>query len=107
MNSALGAITRTIPITLFNRGMAGKIFDEVKKQGTKVVMKNNTAEVVLVSPTEYLAMCNELEDLKLALIASKRTENIYFDNLINQERIDSEFGINEQDLEGYEEVEFE
>ena len=52
-------------------------------------------------------MCNELEDLKLALIASKRTENIYFDNLINQERIDSEFGINEQDLEGYEEVEFE
>lgn len=107
MNSALGAITRTIPITLFNRGMAGKIFDEVKKQGTKVVMKNNTAEVVLVSPNEYLAMCNELEDLKLTLIASKRIDNINFDNLINQETIDSEFGINEQDLEGYEEVEFE
>ena len=74
---------------------------------TNVVMKNNTAKVVLVSPNEYLAMCNELEDLKLALIASKRIDNINFDNLINQEKIDSEFGINEQDFEEYEEVEFE
>lgn len=31
MTSVLSAIKNTIPITLFNRGLAGKIFEEVKK----------------------------------------------------------------------------
>lgn len=107
MNSALGAITKTIPITLFNRGMAGKIFEEVKKHGTKVVMKNNTAEVVLISPNDYVSMCNELDDLKLALMASKRLENADLKHLVSQDEIDKKFGITDKELEGYEEVEFE
>ena len=52
MASILGAITNTIPIGLFNRGQAGKIFDDVRKSGAKVVMKNNTAACVLLSPDE-------------------------------------------------------
>lgn len=107
MNSALAAITKTIPITLFNRGMAGKIFEEVKKQGAKVVMKNNTAEVVLISPNDYVAMCNELENLKLALLAVKRLENTDSNHLISQDEIDKKFGITDKDLDGYNEVEFE
>ena len=54
MASVLSAITNTIPITQFNRGLAGKIFDEVKRCGAKVVMKNNIAECVLLSPEEYV-----------------------------------------------------
>lgn len=107
MNSALAAITKTIPITLFNRGMAGKIFEEVKKQGAKVVMKNNTAEVVLISPNDYVAMCNELENLKLALLAVKRLENTDSNHLISQDEIDKKFGITDKNLDGYNEVEFE
>ena len=52
MNSLVNAIKNTVPITQFNRGLAGKIFEDVKKQGAKVVMKNNTPECVLTSPEE-------------------------------------------------------
>ena len=31
MASVVSAITNTIPITQFNRGLAGKIFDDVKR----------------------------------------------------------------------------
>ena len=40
------AIENTIPISQFNRGLAGKIFEEVKHHGAKVVMKNNSPECV-------------------------------------------------------------
>ena len=48
MASVMSAITNTVPITQFNRGLAGKIFDEVKQCGANGVM-NNTAECVLLS----------------------------------------------------------
>ena len=56
MESIVNAITKTIPISMFNRGLAGKIFSDVKTNGPKVVMKNNAAEVVLISPAEYIEM---------------------------------------------------
>lgn len=48
MASVMSAITNTVPITEFNRGLAGKIFDEVKQCGAKIVMKNSAAECVLI-----------------------------------------------------------
>ena len=39
MASVVSAITNTIPITQFNRGLAGKIFEEVKRNGAKVVWR--------------------------------------------------------------------
>lgn len=39
MTSVMSAIKNTVPITQFNRGLAGKIFEEVKQTGAKVVMK--------------------------------------------------------------------
>lgn len=62
MTSVMSAIQNTISISLFNRGLAGKIFEEVKKSGAKVVMKNNTAECVLLSPEEYVKLMNEVND---------------------------------------------
>ena len=50
MNNIMGAIQNTISISLFNRGLAGKIFDEVKRCDAKVVMKNNVPECVLMPP---------------------------------------------------------
>lgn len=107
INTTLGAITKTIPISMFNRGLAGKIFEEVKKYGTKVVMKNNVAEAVLVSPDEYLTMCNEIEDLKLALMAKERLENSNSNDLISQLSVDQKYGFSEADLKEYDTVEFE
>ena len=36
--------------------VAGKVFEEVKKTGAKVVMKNNAPECVLLSPEEYIRL---------------------------------------------------
>ena len=56
MASVMSAIKNTVPISQFNRGLAGKIFEDVKQSGTKVVMKNNVAECVLISPEEYIRL---------------------------------------------------
>lgn len=107
MGSVLSAITNTIPISLFNRGLAGKIFEEVKKCGAKVVMKNNTAECVLLSPEKYVRLMDEVNDARLLAIAAERFANYDPANVITEEEMDKRFGITETDLEGYEEVELE
>ena len=56
----IAAIQNTISITQFNRGLAGKIFQEVKQSGAKVVMKNNIPECVLISPDKYIKLINKI-----------------------------------------------
>ena len=70
MKSVMSALRDTVPINQFNRGLAGKIFEDVKKSGAKVVMKNNTAECVLLSPEEYAKLIDEICDARLLLLAS-------------------------------------
>ena len=72
MVNIASAIRNTVPISLFNRGLAGKIFDEVKQSGAKVVMKNNAAECVLLSPEEYISLIDEVNDARLLALASER-----------------------------------
>ena len=62
MSNIRSAIENTVSISLFNRGLAGKIFEEVKHSGPKVVMKNNTAECVLLSPEEYICLLDEVNN---------------------------------------------
>ncbi|MCD7784410.1 MAG: type II toxin-antitoxin system Phd/YefM family antitoxin [Oscillospiraceae bacterium] len=92
------AIENTVPITLFNRGQAGKIFEEVRRDGPKVVIKNNAPECVLISPEDYVKLIDELEDAKLLAIATERMAHFDPDKLISQEEIDREFGFTEDDL---------
>ena len=103
--SLTGAIRDTIPITQFNRGMAGKIFSEVRKSGAKVVMKNNTAECVLLSPEQYMELIEEINDARLLTVANERMEHFNPETLISEEEMDRFLGISEEDLKGYEEVE--
>ena len=107
MASVISAITNTIPISQFNRGLAGKIFDEVKQCGAKVVMKNNTAECVLISPDEYVRIMDELNDARMMLIASERMSHFDSSKLISQEEINSRFGITDEDLSDFDEVDIE
>lgn len=87
MASVMSAITNTVPITQFNRGLAGKIFDEVKQCGAKVVMKNNTAECVLISPDEYVRLMDELNDARLLAVASERMAHFDPSTLISEEEM--------------------
>ncbi len=107
MANITSAIRDTISISLFNRGLAGKIFDDVKQSGAKVVMKNNSAECVLMSPEEYVKLMDEVGDARLLSLANERMQNFNQNNLISSEDLYKELGITDEDLDAIGEVEFE
>ena len=107
MTSVVSAIRDTVPISQFNRGLAGKIFSDVKANGPKVVMKNNAAEVVLLSPKEYVEVMDELNDYKLLTLAIQRMGKFDPAKLISEEEMDKKLGITQKDLDEAPEVEFE
>lgn len=107
MANITSAIRDTISISLFNRGLAGKIFEDVKQSGAKVVMKNNSAECVLLSPEEYVKIMDEVNDARLLSLANERMQNFNSANLIPSEALYKELGITKEDLDAIGEVEFE
>ena len=107
MVNIASAIKNTIPISQFNRGLAGKIFEEVKQCGAKVVMKNNVAECVLISPDEYIRLIDEVNDARLLTIATERMEKYNSFDAINAEDLYKELEITKEDLSAVGEVEFE
>ena len=107
MSSIRSAIESTIPISLFNRGLAGKIFDEVKHCGAKVVMKNNTPECVLLSPDEYIRLLDEVNDARLLAAATERMSLFNPAAVISQEQVDQEFGFTPSDYKSTDDIEFE
>lgn len=107
MSMIRGAIENTVSISLFNRGLAGKIFEDVKRTGAKVVMKNNAAECVLMSPQEYINLLDELNDARLLALANARLARHSPEHAISQAQIDKEFGFDAEDLSDANEVEFE
>lgn len=104
MSSIRSAIENTISISLFNRGLAGKIFDDVKNHGAKVVMKNNAPECVLLSPDEYIRLLDEANDAKLLAAAAERMSHYDPATLIPQEQVDREFGFTPSDYENTDDV---
>lgn len=107
MKSVMSALRDTVPINQFNRGLAGKIFEEVKKNGAKVVMKNNTAECVLLSPEEYAKLIDEICDARLLLLASDRMSRADLSKTVSQDEVYRELGLSAADLLGDEDVELE
>lgn len=99
-------LKNTVSISSFNKGQAGKIFSDVKKNGTKIVMKNNEPECVLISPDEYIEIIEMIEDIKLSAIVEERIKNSNGETYTFDE-IMKESGITENDLEGYEDIELE
>ena len=55
---------KLIPITRFNRGEASRIFEKVKENGVRVVVKNNQAVCVLISPEQYSEILSMVESIK-------------------------------------------
>lgn len=105
--NVMSAIQNTIPISHFNRGLAGQIFAEVRNIGAKVVMKNNSPECVLLSPEEYVRLMNELNEAKLIAVAAQRMATFDSSKAIPASDVYKELGITEEDLSGFDEVEFE
>ena len=107
MASVVSAITNTVPITQFNRGLAGKIFEDVKRSGAKVVMKNNAAECVLLSPEEYVRLMDEVNDARLLAVATERMAHYDPSTLISEEDMNRRLGVTAADLADFDEVDIE
>ncbi len=107
MANIASAIRDTISISLFNRGLAGKIFEEVKQTGAKVVMKNNAAECVLLAPDEYIRIMDEVNDARLLAVATERMAHFDPSTVISAEDLYKELGITQEDLDAIGEVEIE
>ncbi|MEE0434921.1 MAG: type II toxin-antitoxin system Phd/YefM family antitoxin [Peptococcaceae bacterium] len=107
MTTVRSAIENTVSISQFNRGQAGKIFDDVKQTGAKVVMKNNMPECVLLSPQDYVQLLDALEDAQLQLLAMERLKNFDPAKTIPWEDVKRELGLDELDPDEIEDVEFE
>ena len=97
-----------VPITRFNKGEAGKIFNEVHKDGIKIVMKNNMPECVLLSPEAYSKMLEDMEDEVLLAIAEERLSKSNGKG-VPMEQVMKEAGITQADLDAIpdEEIEIE
>lgn len=57
-------INQIVPISRFNRGEAKSVFEEVQKDGPKVVMRNNTPLCVLISPEDYTELIENYNEKK-------------------------------------------
>lgn len=92
-------INAIVPISRFNKGEANKIFDEVKQNGYKIVMKNNTPACILVSPEKYEEMTEQLENHALFIETEKRMKNAGSNDFISEKATMEQLGIKEEDLE--------
>lgn len=55
------ALSIGVPISEFNKGKASKIFDDVEKDGLRIVYKNNKPVCVLLKPEDYKSLLESVE----------------------------------------------
>jgi PHD/YefM family antitoxin component YafN of YafNO toxin-antitoxin module len=89
-----------VPISRFNKGEANRIFSDVKKFGTRIVVKNNVPECILMSPQSYQQMMDEYEDAILAAEGEKRLSQKV--DYKSHENVMKRFGFSEADLDDVE-----
>ena len=98
MPDMTNAITNTVSISVFNRGLAGKVFEDVKRSGAKVVMKNNAAECVLLSPDEYVKLMDEVNNARLLALATERMAAFDAKKTVSEAEVLKKFGISPDDI---------
>ncbi|MDO4648632.1 MAG: type II toxin-antitoxin system Phd/YefM family antitoxin [Eubacteriales bacterium] len=96
-----------VPISLFNRGQASKIFDRLSFENILVVLKNNVPTGYILSPKEY-ERYTELEENYILL--SEAYERLLANENkpgIPMETVMANLGITQEELDTLEDVEIE
>ena len=88
-----------VPISRFNKGEAGKIFEEVAKSGTKIVVKNNKPTCVLIDPKKYIELMDMIEDFLLLAEAEERMKSSEPSDFVSHEDIMKELAIDPAELD--------
>ena len=96
--SVIDIMNAMIPITRFNKGEAGKIFDEVEQSGAKIVIKNNKPACILLSPERYSELMEMVSDVLLYEEAEKRMAAHDPKKDISHADMLRELGLTEDDL---------
>lgn len=96
--SVTSIMNSMIPISRFNKGEANKIFDEVDKTGTKIVVKNNQPACVLLSPHRYEFLMELLSDFILEEEAGLRMAAYDKSDSMTHEQVMAKYGISREDL---------
>ncbi|MDW7667359.1 MAG: type II toxin-antitoxin system Phd/YefM family antitoxin [Bacillota bacterium] len=91
-----------VSISSFNKGKAGKIFDEMKKTGMKIVVKNNKPECVMLTPQKYEELIEKVENYDLLMEAAERYEKSSNKDFIDEKELLKRFKIEDKDLENVE-----
>lgn len=98
MNTARDIMNSIVPISRFNKGEAGKVFDEVSKEGAKIVIRNNVPTCVLLNPQEYENMLEELENYRLYAEANKRMSSPDY-KTISEEEVMKRLGVTDESID--------
>ena len=96
-----------VPISLFNKGQATKIFNRLRETKELFVLKNNQPSAVILSPEEYTRLTEIEENYMLLLEATNRLEENGTKPAVPMESVMADLGISEKDLEEAEEVQIE
>lgn len=105
MDAVTVAMKSFVSISDFNKGMAGNIFESVRKTGPKIVLKHNEPECVLMSPEDYETLIDRLEDAEDYALAVKRMSS--GSKPIPWEKVMEDLGITEEEIEAAEDDEIE
>lgn len=98
-------MSTTVSISDLTRAGAKKIFDNLKKDQSKIILKNNKPIAALVSTERYQELLEKEEDLQLMQLAmSRMNENAKY---ISSEQFYKDNGIDNEYLDDLPEVELE
>ena len=108
MITAEKAANVMIPFSEFREGRAGEIFDEVRREGTKLVVGDDDSAVcILMKPEDYMRMSGDFYDVGSMRVAEERLKHIDRSILIPAEEVYREFGITQEMIDAMPEVELE
>ncbi|MEE0812059.1 type II toxin-antitoxin system Phd/YefM family antitoxin [Blautia sp.] len=96
-----------VPISLFNKGQATKIFSRLRETKELFVLKNNQPSAVILAPEEYARLTEIEENYTLLLEATRRLEQNGDKPGISMETVMAELGIHPEELEEMEDVDIE
>ncbi len=103
MISTTNMINSLIPITLFNRGQASRIFDRLKNERQLIVLKNNQTSAVILSPDEYERLAEIEENYMLLIEAERRLAAHEGESDITEAALMEELGISQKEVNEAEE----
>ncbi|MCD1653185.1 type II toxin-antitoxin system Phd/YefM family antitoxin [Treponema zuelzerae] len=96
-----------IPVSRFNKGEAGRIFDELTHDKTKIVVKNNVPVAVILSPDEYARIIDENADNILLAEASMRVSQSSQSDFISETDFMRAIGVTQEEIDTSNDVEIE